>query len=397
MLSQRVLLPGANVLARLVGSVREGATRQFMARLAGLASPEPRTRLDALLVVPQGRRRSELDRLRRPPFTPSIGGLIQALQRLGEVRALGAGELDLSKLPVRRVARLARYAGDAWVTQLADLAADRRTATLIAFFHVLTASARDDVIDIFDVVFGDLQRLATNRGKKRRAGELADYDQAVGELHASMRSLLDALDDSDDAIAAALGCLHTDRERIDAALRTVEALMRPPADPFHERLVACYPQIRRFLPNLIDAIDFESTVSARPVLDAYQALGRWLDERPHATRLPDAEVPLAVVNTSWRPHVSDREDGTVNRAAYACCMLDQLRMGLRRRDVYAPASTRWGDPRADLLSPDAWQTQRDQACEDLALDPDPTTVVAQLARALDDAWRRTAAGLPTNP
>jgi len=26
---------------------------------------------------------------------------------------------------------------------------------------------RDDVIDIFDVVFGDMQRAATNRGKKR--------------------------------------------------------------------------------------------------------------------------------------------------------------------------------------------------------------------------------------
>ncbi len=26
-------------------------------------------------------------------------------------------------------------------------------------------------------------------------------------------------------------------------------LMRPPGDPFHERLVASYPQIRRFLPQ----------------------------------------------------------------------------------------------------------------------------------------------------
>ena len=33
---------------------------------------------------------------------------------------------------------------------------------------MLTGSARDDVIDIFDVVFGDLQRAATHRGRKRR-------------------------------------------------------------------------------------------------------------------------------------------------------------------------------------------------------------------------------------
>jgi len=45
--------------------------------------------LEGLLVVPEGKRRSELDRLRRPPFSPTITGLVQALERLGEVRGAG--------------------------------------------------------------------------------------------------------------------------------------------------------------------------------------------------------------------------------------------------------------------------------------------------------------------
>jgi TnpA family transposase len=397
LLSDRVLLPGTNVLTRLVGSVRERATRRLWRGLAEATSPALADRLEALLVVPEGKRRSELDRLRRPPFSPTIGGLVQALERLGEVRALGAGALDLSRLPPRRVAGLARYAEDAWVTQLADLAPQRRVATLVAFAHVLAASARDDVLDIFDVVFGDLQHAATNRGQKRRTRELRDYDRAVGEVYARLASVLDVLDEDDDAIAAVLEVLREDRARIEQAMGTVTALMRPPTDPYHERLVACYPQIRRFLPLLIDAVALESTDSARPVLEAYRALGVWLAERPHTTRLPDTEVPLTVVNASWEPHVRDREDGTVNRAAYACCVLDRLRTGLRRRDVYAPKSIRWGDPRAELLPPETWEQQRDDACEALALDPDPANVVAQLARVLDDAWRRTADGLATNP
>ena len=298
-------------------------------------------------MVPDGRRRSELDRLRRPPFSPTITGLVQALERLGEIRDLGVGGLDLSGLPARRVAGLARYAEDAWATQLADLAPQRRVATLVAFAHTLTRSARDDVIDIFDVVFGDLQRSATSRGQRRRIAELRFYDRAVGELGARMQAVLDALDD-DAAIAAVVAAIGEDRERIAEALGTLTTLMRPPDDPFHERLVASYPQIRRFLALLIDAVDMEATAPARPVLDAYRALGTWLAERPRTTRLPDTEVPMEVVNASWEPHVRDR--GTVDRAAYACCVLDQLRAGLRRRDVYAPGSTRWGDPRAELLS-----------------------------------------------
>jgi hypothetical protein len=74
---------------------------------------------------------------------------------------------------------LARYADQAWATQLVDLGPERRIATLTAYTHVLAGSARDDVIDIFDVVFGDLQRAATHRGQKRRAGEFRASDQAA--------------------------------------------------------------------------------------------------------------------------------------------------------------------------------------------------------------------------
>jgi hypothetical protein len=54
---------------------------------------------------------------------------------------------------------------------------------------------------------------------------------------------------------------------IEANMGTVEALMRPPGDPFHERLVAAYPQIRRFLPALIEALELQAIDSAAPVLD----------------------------------------------------------------------------------------------------------------------------------
>jgi hypothetical protein len=111
---------------------------------------------------------------------------------------------------------------------------------LTAYTHVLADSARDDVIDIFDVVFGDLQRAATHRGQKHRAGELRGYDQAVAAVHKRMRLLLDALDDK-AALAEVLESFRAGRAGIEANMGTVANLMRPPGDPFHERLVATYP------------------------------------------------------------------------------------------------------------------------------------------------------------
>jgi len=397
LLAEQILLPGHSVLARLVAAVRDRAARRLHTRLAATASPELVARLEKLLLVPEGARRSELDRLRRPPFTPTITGLVRALERLAQVRALGAGALDLSGLPSRRIAALARYADQAWATQLADLGSTRRVATLLAYTHLLTSSARDDVIDIFDVVFGDLQRAATHRGERRRVGELRDYDCAVGEVHARMRGVLDVLDADLVAVTGVLDELRADRVGIEVAMGTVATLMRPPNDPFHERLVAAYPQIRRFLPLLIEAIELEATTSAQPVLAAYHALGDWLADKPRTTTLPDTEVPLEVINPGWEPHVRDRATGTVTRAGYACCVLDALRSRLRRRDIYAPASTRWGDPRAELLTPEVWEDQRQTLCDELALDTDPAQVLDQLTAALDTAWRVTAAGAPANP
>ncbi|MGH3196940.1 MAG: hypothetical protein ACRDNT_13605 [Streptosporangiaceae bacterium] len=275
-------------------------------------------------------------------------------------------------------------------------APQRRIATLVAYTRLLAASARDDVIDIFDVVFGDLQRAATHRGQKRRAGELRDYDRAVAAVHARMRSLLDALDDP-PTLEEVLEEFRTQRAGIEATMDTVQALMRPPGDPFHERLVAAYPQIRRFLPALIEALELQAIDSAAPVLDAYHALGQWLAGKPRTTRRPASEIPLGVVTPSWRPHVHDQQAGTVDRAAYTCCVLDQVRTRLRRRDIYAPGSTRWGDPRAELLTPHDWAGRRDTLCEELALDPDPATIAAQLA----PAWMRRGGapppGTPSTP
>ncbi|WP_240777146.1 hypothetical protein [Nonomuraea basaltis] len=59
----RVLLPGATVLERLVASVREQADERLYATVARHASL--RRELSGLLMVPEGARMSELERLRR--------------------------------------------------------------------------------------------------------------------------------------------------------------------------------------------------------------------------------------------------------------------------------------------------------------------------------------------
>src|SRR4051812_24425168 len=54
-------------------------------------------------------------------------------------------------------------------------------------------------------------------------------------------------------------------------------------------------------------------------------------------------------------------------------------------------------PEPSCSRPRPGNSSGDQACENLALDADPADVVAHLAQALDEAWRRAADGMAENP
>lgn len=109
---QRVLLPGVSVLARLVSTVRDEADLRMyrlLAEAAADADQELPLRLRDLLQVPDGRRFSELERLRKGPRRDSGLAMTQALSRVGEVLGVGAGATQVQAVPANRIAALARY------------------------------------------------------------------------------------------------------------------------------------------------------------------------------------------------------------------------------------------------------------------------------------------------
>jgi Domain of unknown function (DUF4158) len=64
MVEQKVVLPGATVLARLVSEIRAEVSERLWRTLAEAVSPELRQRLIAMLDTEEGSRLSLLERLR---------------------------------------------------------------------------------------------------------------------------------------------------------------------------------------------------------------------------------------------------------------------------------------------------------------------------------------------
>ncbi len=404
--AERVLLPGVSVLARLVAEVRAAAVERVHVLLAGAVPVELRGRLEALLVVPAGCRSSELDRLRHAPTRASGPQMVRALERAAELAGLGAGLVDVSEVPAGRLEVLARQglAGNAAV--LRRLPQRRRTATLLATVRALQVAAVDDALDLFAVLMASRLIGAAQRATAHeRMRSLPQLRQASATLAGAARVLLEELPAPQagvasggwDAVAAwARLQAAVPRERLAAAVAMVRELVGDAGEDVdagqRAELVKRYGTVRPFLARLAVVLPLAATDAGGPTLAALRGLGELTGRR----RVRAEETVEEVVTGSWRRLVfadPDLPAGTVDVRAYALCVLEGLHRALRRRDVYAVGSVRWGDPRVRLLDGAAWEQAGPQVLTALRLAEPADTVLGELAGRLDAAYTSLATRL----
>ena len=80
----------------------------------------------------------------------------------------------------------------------------------------------------------------------------------------------------------------------------------------------------------------------------------------------------------------------MDRNGYVCCVPDLFHKRLKRRDIFATASARWADPRAQLLTEAAWESKREALLDELELPDDPGELLDGCAAELDAKWRYMA-------
>jgi len=387
LLANKVVLPGLSVLGRAIARVRARASERLWQRLTGRVTQEQRQRLEELLAVPEGERRSVFDRLRDGPVLQSPAELGRAIERLQEVQNLAADLPSLDRLPKSRITTLARFASAAKAQAVERLPYERRIATLLAYIRTLEASAHDDVLDLFDVVVTDMFARAKAAGQQERLGTIRDLDAAALLLRQACAILLDE-NTPDPAVRRAVFELVS-RDALADAVAQVDSLARPADDQYFKELRAQHRRLR-FIPSLLRTVSFAGTSASKPMLDAIDYVRAVADDSRRPGLAPTTFVPVG-----WARQVRD-EQGTVDMTAYRLCLLDRLRAAIRRRDVYVGTSLRYTDPRKGLLDGQAWDAARPAVCRTLGVSGHAAEEIDRLGKRLDDAFRHTAEGLPDN-
>lgn len=389
LIQNKVLLPGATLLQRLIIEIRERATERLWLRLAALPTLDQKEALEKLLDVPHGQRVSRFDRIGKGPVTVSGPSFVNAVGRYSELRQFGLAELDFSSIPPVRLKAVARYASMTSQYRIARMPDHKRVAILLAFVRAFEISALDDALDVLDLLISNIAGEAKLIGRRERLRTLKDLDKAalviaeVCELIVSEE--IDSKDLRDEIFA------RVSKEQLAESITAVTELARPPEDKFHKEMVAQYGRVKLFLQALLQNIRFESAPAGEHTLDAFDFL---TDLGPTRKQTLD-EAPLEIVSKLWQRLVYD-EQGRTETKGYTLCFLDKFQDSLRRRDVYAPSSDRWGDPRAKLLGGDDWRSQRIQVCRSLGHPVSGGRAIGQLVEQLDASYRQVAANFDAN-
>lgn len=391
---KRVLLPGASVLIRLVAKVRDQSTIELYEAIVSATNAAderlPSTLSDALDVGPD-QHTSRLESLRAGPTRLSGPELVKALVRVADVQAIGAGAVDLSGLPVGKVRSLSRYGLNAKTQTLRRLAEPRRTATLTATVMALEADAIDDALDLFDLLIAtkvlNPSRRATAADKLKRLPELERASRVLARVGAQLlRAFEDEGGQLDGTTAWAMFEEVAARDRINQAVATVDELV--PDDTGTEgalrvQMTRRYRTVAPFLWQLATVIPWGATAHGQPILNALDRLDSLRGRR----WIPREEIDASLVPSAWEASVFGRDGtGGVDRDAWVVCVIELLRRALRRRDVFARVSNRWGDPRARLLDDAAWEAAKHPVLRSMSLEAPVVEHLADRVEVLDAAW-----------
>jgi TnpA family transposase len=374
--NQGLVRPGATTVERAVIGARTRAWdethRRIAPQLVGLHDV-----LDDLLVVDERLGITPLVWLRRTGPTENAATIKEQLAKIERLRAVGAAEIDLSRLNPNRVRHLTGVGRRMNPQALLRLEPRRRQQILAATVVETLTERIDEVLDLFDYAIAGIDHNARVEHAKRVEATAAIADDTVRVFSTVAEIVLDNGIADADVRATILDTIGTDQ--FAAASQRAASIVRP--QPGHlDLIITRYTRTRTFTPHVLAAIGFHGPEPADPLLSAVHLLAEL--NATGARSVPD-DAPIEFATPRWRRLIID-SDGRIDRHAWELAVLIELRGALRGANIWVEHSRRYRNPTSYLLPDDDWHHLRTDTTAATGVPLDVTVRLDQLRDELDD-------------
>jgi hypothetical protein len=267
----------------------------------------------------------------------SVKNLLKKLQTIRVTRVLAVNVSALNRNRVRVLAHLGRnYHRDA----LQRFSTPKRTALLVCFLQDL----HQDVLDHLLTSFQDLLTAIFRRTEQTKNKHHVAHGRALTRHVHTMRKAVQIILDPKvpDGLVRPAIFVTTPKPQLQAAYDDSGAIARPDDGQTlaFDLLEKRYSFLRKFLPDLLVALEFAGTQAAQPVTQAIAAL-KQMDTEGRRTLPPGA--PMAFVSPEWRSAIERAEgaggSGRVRgKHLWELCLASRMSQLLRSSDLSIPGS-----------------------------------------------------------
>jgi TnpA family transposase len=300
-----ILFPAESTLQNLITQARPQADVQLFAAITRQLNPFQSAALDELLQREEGKHGSTLAWLKEPPVLASPASVKNLLKKLQMIRATRVLAVDLSALNRNRVRVLAHLGRKYHRDALQRFSTPKRTALLACFLQDLHHEVLDHLLTSFQDLLTAIFRRTEQAENKHHVVHGRALTRHVHTMRKAVQIILDP--EVPDELVRPTIFVTTPKLQLQAAYDDSGAIARPDAGQTiaFDLLEKRYSFLRKFLPDLLRALEFAGTQAAQPVTKAIAAL-KQMDTEGRRTLPPGA--PMAFLPPDWRSGVDRAAD-----------------------------------------------------------------------------------------
>ena len=343
--ARKIILPTTGVIERVAIAGRARARKRTADALVQGLSPDLITRLDPLLIVDRDLGMTPFGWLKDMPTSPKADNIRGLIERLRMVRRFAISPDAAGQVHEDRFRQLVREGRITDAHQVARYTTHRRRAIMVAVLIDLESRLIDGVLDMSDKLIGGMFARARKSKERHYVASTRDVGRLMHLFAGTIEALATAHESGRDGFSVVDETVGwTKLQRVRSEVRAFAEFTEE--DPLI-RASDRYATLRKFAPDIIEALAFKTARSDSPLLAAIRLL-KDLNETGQRHIPADAPMPF---RKEWAKLVQGGD--RPNRRLYETAVFATLRGKLQSGDVWVERSSNYRRFDSYLIAPDA--------------------------------------------